>query len=128
MPTTDMPATTYPSRSAAEWDETFDLFHASGLTQRQFCEQHGLSRDAFRNRYRVSPKFRGQRRRPPRAASSANDTGPAFRPVARRGAAAAPPPAGAATVVVRVREAIAVECLSGADPVTVAALVRELAR
>ena len=56
-----------PSRSAAEWDESFDPFHASGPTRRRFCEQHGPSRDAFRNRYRVSPKFRGQQRRPPRA-------------------------------------------------------------
>lgn len=124
----------HPVRSAAEWEESFDLFHASDLSQRAFCDQHELSHDAFRNRYRTSPKFAGKRRASPGksqpATSATGRSSSAFRSVTRapRALVAASEGRSPATVVVRVREAVSIECFAGADPVAVAALVAELCR
>ena len=130
-----MSAPKHPSRTAAEWEESFALYNASsGLTQRQFCESHGISHSGFRHRYRRSPQFTGKRRRSsaevaagtPSAIPSTSASSSSFRPV--RAAPAKPAPGSNATVVVRVHDSIAIECLTGADPGAVAALVRELVR
>ena len=132
-----MSAPKHPSRTAAQWEESFALYNASsGLTQRQFCDQHGISHSGFRHRYRQSPQFAGKRRRSSAevAAGAASASAPSgFRPVrataAKPAASADPRPSDStATIVVRLCDGIGIECAGGADPSAVAALVRELAR
>ena len=48
-----MPSPRHASRTTAEWDASFALYNAStDLTQRAFCELHGLSHSGLRHRYR----------------------------------------------------------------------------
>lgn len=134
-----MPA---PSRSADDWDALIDQYLAVAPTtsQRLFCEQRGISFDAFRNQYQKSPKFAGKRRRPgasradARAAGTATNAAAgaertfAFRTARTPDSSLCSTSPAVAPVVVRVHDRVSVECRAGADPVAVAALVRELVR
>jgi hypothetical protein len=49
---------------ADEWTALIKSYLESGLTQKAFCEQQGISFHGFRYHYQRSPLFRGKRRRP----------------------------------------------------------------
>lgn len=51
-------------RTADDWQVLIEAYLASGLTQKAFCEQQGVSFHQFRHRYQRSPLFRGKRRQP----------------------------------------------------------------
>jgi len=97
------PATTAPRRGV-DYESLIDRFHASGLTQKAFCERENVSYHGFKNHYRRSPKFAGKRR-PDRASSSA------FRPVR-----SSPAPSltttrsTTSTTTIRIGTAVVVEC------------------
>lgn len=121
-----MPA---PSRSAADWDALIDqyLAVAPATSQRLFCEQHGISFDAFRNQYQKSAKFAGKRRGPKRPATQG--TG-AFAPVTTRAATASTMPTSATSarsVTMRLG-ALTIECPVGLGIDTIAELARQTAR
>lgn len=49
-------------RTTDEWTALIEAYLQSGLTQKAFCQQHGISFHSFRHRYQRSPLFRGKRR------------------------------------------------------------------
>lgn len=50
-------------RTIDEWTALIEAYLKSGLTQKAFCQQHGISLHSFGHRYQRSPLFRGKRRR-----------------------------------------------------------------
>ena len=93
-----------PPRRGVDYESLVDRFHASGLTQKAFCERENVSYHGFKNHYRRSPKFAGKRR-PDRASSSA------FRAVrpARPSGSSTPRSSTSATTI-RIGTAVLVEC------------------
>ena len=51
-------------RTADEWQALIEAYLESGLTQKAFCEKHGIGFHRFRHHYQRSPLFRGKRRQP----------------------------------------------------------------
>ena len=57
-----MMSTSTPELTLSEWDMLFGRFHASGLSQIDFCKIEDLPRHRFAYRYRRSEKFAGIRK------------------------------------------------------------------
>ena len=98
-------------RTDGEWENLIKEFNTSGLTQVQFCEQHGISFHSFRGRYRRSPQFAGKRRKPAQKAFSELTT---HQPLPNAG------------LVVWLGESVHIECPPGMSLEAVAALARGL--
>ena len=110
-------------RRGVDYESLVDRFHASGLTQKAFCERENVSYHGFKNHYRRSPKFAGKRR-PDRASASA-----AFRtvrPAHPSGATTARSTTPAATI--RIGSTVVVECPAEIALEAIARLAAEAAR
>lgn len=109
-----MPVHHHRKRSDEEWTTLIKAYLASGLTQRAFCQQNGLSFHSFRRRYQHSPLFRGRRRRRPAAG---------FQPVVLHEA----PPPTAEGWVVRCGDQVRIECPADTPVDAIVRLARGLA-
>ena len=110
-------------RRGVDYESLVDRFHASGLTQKAFCERENVSYHGFKNHYRRSPKFAGKRR-PDRASSSS-----AFRAVRPA------PPSGSSTprsttsaTTIRIGSTVVVECPTEIALEAIARLAAEASR
>ena len=110
-------------RRGVDYESLVDRFHASGLTQKAFCERENLSYHGFKNHYRRSPKFAGKRR-PDRASTSSAFR--AVRPAHPSGATTARSSKTATTI--RIGSAVVIECPAEIALKAIARLATEAAR
>ena len=105
-----------PLYTPEQWNEIFERYLASGLTQRRFCEQNAVPFDTFRHRYRKSEKFAGRRRdAPARRVAAPGDGG--FVAIRSRGADAM---SSAAAVSIRLGGGVTIECPLGIGAAAIA--------
>jgi len=90
-------------RRGVDYESLVDRFHASGLTQKAFCERENISYHGFKNHYRRSPKFAGKRRAD-KASSSA------FRPVRPSPVSGMTTARSSASTTIRIGTAVVIEC------------------